>query len=148
MTLSTVQQKQCIDLLENYIKAAISYEKNIASHLKEGSAVDTDGEDSIHNFLNEYGGLFGDEYEQLKAVFTGYWEDNDIKVSFDIHSPDYKCPVGFVKANYSRLFSLMYGTRELISYLADCQNEFNDAEQAGELTGDEAADRFSDFLAS
>ena len=148
MTLSTVQQKQCIDLLENYIKAVISYEKSIAFHLKEGSTIDTDGEDSIHDFLNEHGGLFGDEYEQLKAVFAGYWEDNDIEVSFNINSPDYKCPVGFVKANYSRLFSLKHDTRELISYLADSQNEFNDAEQAGELSEDEAADGFGDLLAS
>lgn len=148
MTLSTVQQKQCIDLLEKYIKAAISYEKNIALHLKEGSAVDTDDEDSIHDFLNEYGDLFDDEYEQLKAVFTEYWEDNDIEVSFDPHSPDYQCPVEFGKANYSDLSSLIPEVCELISYLADCQTKYNDAEEAGVLTGDEASDRFADLLAS
>ena len=69
-------------------------------------------------------------------------------MSFDINSPDHKCAVGFVKANYSRLFSLKHDTRELISYLADCQMNYNDAEEAGVLTGDEAADRFSDLLAS
>ena len=148
MALSTVQKKQCIDLLENYIKAAISYEKNIAFHLKEGSAVDIDGEDSIHDFLNEHGGLFDDEYEQLKAVFREYWEDNDIEVSFDVSSPDYQCPFEFMNANCSRVFSLTHDTRELISYLADCQKEYNDAEEAGELTGDEAADGFGDLLAS
>ena len=148
MTFSADQKKQCIELLENYVKAAISYEKNIAYHLKEGTAVDTDDEDSIHDFLNEYGDLFDDEYEQLKDIFVRHWEDDGVAMSFDPYSPDYQCPVEFGKANYSDLSSLIPEIRELISYLADCQTEYNDAEDAGELSGDEASDRFSDLLYS
>ena len=144
----TVQKTKFIDLLENYIKAAITYERNIVFLSKNGNAVDTDDENSIHDFLNEYGGLFDDEYEQLKDIFIEYWKENDIVIAFDFCSSDYQCPIKFAKANYSDLHSMTREIRKLISYLADCQTQYNDAEEAVELTGDEASDRFSDLLYS
>ena len=133
-------------LLEDYIKVAISYERNIAFHLSNGTAVDTDDESSIHDFLNETADFYDDEYEQLKSIYTNHWEDNDIDISFDINSPDYQCPIEFGKSNHRALGNLIADVRTLISFLADCQTEINDAEYAGLLTGDEATDRFVDLL--
>ena len=142
------KKTQYIKILEDFIKAAISYERNIAFHLCNGTAVDTDDEGSIHDFLNEYSGLFDDEYEQLKSIFINHWEENDINISNDINTNHYQCPIEYVKSNYTEISDVSYEVKKLISYLADCQTNYNDAEETVVLTGDEASDKFSDLLTS
>ncbi len=142
----------CMKLLEDYIKVAISYERNLAFHVSNGTAVDTDGglhnEDSIHDFLNETADFYDDEYEDLKNIFLNYWEENDIEISFDTSSPDYQCPIEFGKSNYRALGSLITDVHTLITYLAECQEHIVNAEEKGVLSEGESRDKFCNLLNS
>ena len=148
MKLSTVEKAQCIELLESYMQAAISCEQSLEHHFNEGATVDPEQEGYVRDYLNECVGLSADEYQQLKGIFIEYWEASDTVISSESSSAAFQHLVELCESNCSALLSLTCCTRELISDLANCQMESNDAEEVGELTGDEASDRFSDLLAS